>query len=160
MSRKNWNKVHPTSLQQAMELSITHAREVHNRSVDGIADLMGLSNKWAIYKWIEGGNMPLRSVRAFEHACGCNFISRWLAHSGGNMLVKIPTGRAVSKTELAELHQKFADAFSSLSGFYEGNKEVQQTLDNVMTTLEGLAWHHGNVEQHAQPSLDLEGGKQ
>lgn len=160
MKRTNWNKVNPVSLQQAMELSIQHAREVHNRSVDHIADLMSLNNKYAIYKWIEGGSMPMRHMRAFQHACGINLISRWDAHSGGYLLLKIPTGRAVKPAELAELHQKFADAFSALARFYEGKNEAQATMDNIMDTLEGLAWHHGNVEQHAQPSLDLDGGKQ
>ena len=155
MARKNWNKVHPSSLQHAMELSITHAREVHNRSVAGIADLMGLSNKWAIYKWIEGGNMPLRNLRAFEHACGCNLISRWLAHSGGYLLFKIPSGRAVKQTELAELHQQFIDSFGALARFYEGKEGAQETLGRVTEMLEGLAWHHGNVEQHAQPCLEF-----
>lgn len=155
MSRKNWKKVHPTSLQQAMELSITHAREVHNRSVDGIADLMGLTNKWAIYKWIEGGNMPLRNVRAFEHACGINFISRWLAHSAGNLLIPIPTGRAVKQVELTELHQKFSESFAALAKFYAGHEQAQETLDRVTDMIEGLAWHHGNVERHAQPGLEF-----
>ncbi len=159
MKRTNWNKVNPTSLQQAMELSVQHAREVHNRSVDHIADLMGLANKFAIYKWIESGSMPLRYMRAFQHACGINLISRWDAHSGGYLLFKIPTGRAVKQTELAELHQKFSDAFSALAGFYEGKNEAQKTMNNIMDTLEGLAWHHGNVEQHAQPSLEFGEGK-
>ena len=155
MARKNWNKVNPTSLQQAMELSITHAREVHNRSVDHVADLMGLANKFAIYKWIESGSMPIRNMRAFQHACGINLISRWDAHSGGYLLFKIPTGRTVKQTELAALHQQFVDSFGALARFYEGTENAQATLGHVTEMLEGLAWHHGNVEQHAQPSLDL-----
>lgn len=159
MSRKNWNKVNPTSLQQAMELSIQHAREVHNRSVDHIADLMGLANKYAIYKWIENGSMPARNLRAFQHACGINLISRWDAHSGGYLLFKIPTGRTVKQTELAELHQQFIDSFGALARFYEGKEGAQETLGRVTEMLEGLAWHHGNVEQHAQPSLEFGEGK-
>jgi len=158
--RKNWNKVHPSSLQQAMEWSIDHAREVMQRKVDGVAELMGLENHWNLYKWVQNGSMPTRYIRAFEHACGINLISRWLAHSGNHLLIKIPTGRTVKQTELAELHQKFADSFGALARFYEGTEDAQETLQRVTEMLEGLAWHHGNVEQHMQPSLELDGGKQ
>lgn len=155
MKRTNWNKVNPASLQQAMALSIEYAREVHNRSVDHIADLMSLNNKYAIYKWIESGSMPIRNMRAFQHACGINLISRWDAHSGGYLLFKIPTGRAVKQTELAELHQQFIDSFGALARFYEGKEGAQATLGHVTEMLEGLVWHHGNVEQHAQLSLEF-----
>lgn len=160
MPRKNWKKVHPTSLQQAMELSIEYAREVMQRKVETIAELMGLENHWNIYKWVQNGSMPTRCIRAFEHACGINLVSRWLAHSGGNLLIPIPTGRSVKQTELSDLHQQFVNSFGALARFYEGKEEAQETLAHVTEMLEGLAWHHGNVEQHAQPSLEFGEGKQ
>ncbi len=160
MSRKNWNKVHPSSLQQAMEWSIDHAREVMQRKVEAVAELMGMENHWNLYKWVQNGSMPTRYIRAFEHACGINLISRWMAHSSGHLLIKIPSGRNVKPTELAELHQKFADSFGALARFYEGKEGASDTLDRITEMLEGLAWHHGNVEQHAQPGLDLDGGDQ
>ena len=160
MSRRNWKKVHPTSLQQAMEWSIDHAREVMHRKVEAVAELMGLENHWNLYKWVQNGSMPTRYIRAFEHACGINLVSRWLAHSAGNLLIPIPTGRAVKQIELAELHQKFADSFGALARFYDDKEEADATLARVTEMLEGLAWHHGNVEQHMQPSLELDGGKQ
>lgn len=155
MARKNWKKVHPTSLQQAMELSIDHAREVMNRKVEAIAELMGLENHWNIYKWVQNGSMPTRYIRAFEHACGINLVSRWLAHSGGNLLIPIPTGRNVKQTELADLHQRFIDSFGALARFYEGKEEAQATLAHVTEMLEGLAWHHGNVEKRLQPEFEF-----
>lgn len=156
--KRNWKRVQPTSLQQAMEWSIDHAQEVMHRKVTAIAELMGLENHWAIYKWVQGGSMPTRYIRAFEHACGINLVSRWLAHSAGNLLIPIPTGRTVKPVELAELHQKFVDSFGALARFYDDKEEVEATLGRVTEMLEGLAWHHGNVQQHMQPALDFAGG--
>lgn len=155
--KRNWKRVQANSLQEAMELSITYAREVHNRSVDQIADLMGLANKWNLYKWVENGNMPLRYMRAFEHACGCDFIARWHAHSAGKLLITIPTGRSVKPHELGEIHQSFIDSIGALARFYEGKEGAQETLNRVTEMLENLAWHHGNVQQHVQPALDFTG---
>lgn len=160
MAKNNWKRIQPTSLQQAMELSVRHAKEAHNRSVDHIADLMGLANKWNLYKWMESGNLPSRSIRAFEHACGCDFITRWLAHSGGKLLIAIPTGRSVKPHELGEIHQNFIDSIGALARFYEGKEAAQETLNRITEMLESLAWHHGNVQQHVQPGLEFgEGGQ-
>ncbi|MDD2721642.1 MAG: hypothetical protein PHH47_10085 [Gallionella sp.] len=157
--KRNWKRVQPASLQEATRLCIDHAKEVHHRSVDGIAALMGLSNQFTLYKYIESGGMPTRLLPVFEHACGCDFVTRWLAHSRGSLLIKVPTGRSVKPHELGEIHQSFIDSIGALARFYEGKEGAQETLNRVTEMLESLAWHHGNVQQHIQPTLDFDGGE-
>jgi hypothetical protein len=91
MPGRNWKRVAPTTLSNAIELCIEFAKEKHNRSVDRIAELIGLANKYTLYKWIESGKLPAISIRPFEHACGCDFVTRYLAHSAHKLLIDIPS---------------------------------------------------------------------
>jgi hypothetical protein len=109
-----WKKVSPTSLSHALELCLEHAREKHNRSVDQIADLIGLANKFTLYKWVESGRLPAIQVRPFEHACGCDFVTRYLAHSAGKLLVEIPIGRPATVEDLQVLTGRCNDAVGCL----------------------------------------------
>ena len=48
--RRNWKRLQPTSLRNALELCKEHARERLNRSVERIADEMGITDHWTVYK--------------------------------------------------------------------------------------------------------------
>lgn len=159
MAAKNWKRIQPTSLSHAMELCVEFAKARHNRSVDQIADLMGLTNKWSIYKWIENGNLPSRLIRPFEHACGCDFVTRHLVHSAHKLLINIPTGRPPKSPDLVRSHESFSAAMSLLTQFYEGKADAQATLGALTTMMEDVAWHHGNVEKHLQPELEFGGAE-
>lgn len=158
--KRNWKRVQANSLQDATRLCLDYARDVNNRSVEGVAAMMGLSNHWNLYKWVENGNMPTRCIQPFELACGINLISRWLAHSAGRLLITIPTGRSVKPHELGEIHQNFINSIGALARFYEGKEEAQDTLNHITEMLESLAWHHGNVQQHVQPAFEFAGERQ
>ena len=58
MVARDWKKARAGSLPQAMELCLEFARAHHHRSVDNVADLMGLPNKWRLYKWVEQADLP------------------------------------------------------------------------------------------------------
>ena len=88
-----WNKLAPNSLRHALELCKDYAREVRNLSVERIADEMGVTDHWSLYKWMQNGRMPVNLVRPFESACGINYVSRWIATSGGKLLVELAGGR-------------------------------------------------------------------
>lgn len=157
MAKRNWKRAQPTSLSQAMELCIEHAREQHNRSVDTIADLMGLPNKWNLYKWMENANLPARLIRPFEYACGCDFISRYLAISAGKLVVDIPTGKTAKPGDIHELQDILNAAMGNLIRFYSGRAQADETLAAIQSAMEGLALHRGNVAKHAHPELDFGG---
>lgn len=157
MATINWKRIQPTSLMHALRLCKDFAREKHNRSVERIADLMGVSAD-ILYKWLGTGRMPANLIPVYEHACGCSYVTTWLAHSAHKLLVDIPTGRNATSTEVSELYQQFSGVVGSLAKFYEGTAEAQATLAEVTAMMEGLAWHHGNVEKHLQPEFDFDFG--
>jgi len=77
--KRNWKRVRPTSLLNAMELCVEHARETRNAGVDRIASRMGEEHHHNLYKYLHNGRMPLVKLHAFEEATGAAFVTRWLA---------------------------------------------------------------------------------
>lgn len=153
--KRNWKRVQAGSLQQAMELSIEHAREVMHRKVEAVAELMGLENHWNIYKWVQSGSMPTRYIRAFEHACGINLVTRWLAASEGCLIINAPAGRNASAADMHALQEVLNAASGQLLQFYQGKASAADALAAIQQGMEGLAWHKGNVEKHAQPEFEF-----
>lgn len=100
--------------------------------------------------------MPANLIPAFEFSCGVNFISQWLAHTNNQLLIRIPIGKEVSKSDTTELHQDFSEAFTLLVNFYEGKADQEETLFALTRTMEQIAWHRENVQKHEQPELDFE----
>ncbi|QUN06462.1 hypothetical protein KDN34_03090 [Shewanella yunxiaonensis] len=158
MTRINWKKVTANSLRHAMELCLEHAKERKNLSVDRVADLMGLPNKWTIYKWLENGRMPAVLIRSFEHACGIDLMTRYIASSAGMLVIDIPAGKAADHKEINELQSGFAEAIGLLIKFYAGNAEADETIGALSNVMGGLAWHRQNVAKSGTPELELFGG--
>lgn len=157
MATRNWKRFQPKSLPEAMAACLDYAREKHNLSVDQIADLMSMPNKWNLYKWVESGNMPLVRLRAFENACRCKFVSRWYAHSSGDLLISIPSGKPATAQDINQLQALLNEATGELIKFAAGNAQADVTLAAIQAAMEGLAWHHGNVAKHDQPEFDFGG---
>lgn len=157
MKRRNWKTAQPSSIRQALEWSLEYAKERHNLSVERIAERMGQANHWALYKWISEGRMPAVLIPAFEHVCGINLVSRWLASTGGKLLVDIPTGRGCSAQDMQELQAVLTTTIGALLAFYNATADADSTLGAIQAGLESLAWHRGNVQQHAHPQLELGG---
>lgn len=157
MSRRNWKRLQPTSLRHALELCKDHARERRNLSVERIADEMGITDHWSLYKWIQSGRFPANLIRPYETVCGIDFATRWLVASAGRLVVDIPSGRNASATDINGLQAVLNDAVGALIGFYAGRAQVDETLGSLQAALETLAAHRGNVVKHAQPELDFAG---
>lgn len=157
MRGRNWKRVQPTSLRNAMELCKDFAKEKHNLSVERIAERMGEADHWTIYKWLQTGRIPAVLIPAYEAACGVDFVTRWLAGTSGKLLVEVPTGRKLEPTDVAVLQDSLHGTVTALIEFYKGKAETETTLACITNALESLAWHRGNVEQHNQPQLDLGG---
>ena len=156
MSRRSWKTAQPRDLRDAMDLCIEYAREKHNRSIDTIADLMGLSTKWTLYKWIESASLPARMIKPFQHACGIDFITRWYVLSEGKLLIDIPRGRKATATDIQTLQTATHDAIGALMSFYEEKADAETTLAKLQIALERMAWHKGNVEKFQQPELPFD----
>ena len=160
MTRRNWKRVQPTSLRDALELCKDHARERLNKSVERIAEDMGMADRWMLYKYLQNGRMPLNLLRPYQIACGINLVSRWLAASEGKLLLEIPSGRGIKPTDLTDAHAGFAAAMQLISNFYAGKADQVETLEAIAQHLQQMGWHHANVQQHATPELDFTEEKQ
>ena len=145
----------PHSLRHALELCKEHAREVLNKSVERIAEDMGITDHWSVYKWIQSGRIPANLIRPYEAACGIDMVLRWHAASRGKLLVDIPTGRALTEADVVELHNGFGAALQLLTAFYGGKADATSTAEALTSHLQQVAWHHANVRQHATPELDF-----
>lgn len=157
MAKRNWKRVRPTSLRKALELCKDYAKDVHNLSVEQIAERMGLSDHWALYKWIASGRMPAVLIRPFEHACGCHFVTQWIASSAHKLLIDIPKGKPTSDADLNELQASITDAVGKLIRFYSGMAEADETVAGLTDVMASLAYHRQNVAMKAAPELDLFG---
>lgn len=154
MKRRSWKHFRANSLIAALRGCKDFALDRANLSVERIADRMGVTHD-ALYKWLATGRMPAVLIPAYEHACGCAFVSRWLAASAGHVVIDIPTGRIASDEELHALQSASHDAIGALMAFYKGAKDAEETLGAIAHALEQFAWHDTNVRKHAQPELEL-----
>ncbi|WP_175716561.1 hypothetical protein [Burkholderia anthina] len=156
MSRRFWKSFRPTSLATALRGCKDYASDVHRMSVERLADRMGVSHD-VLYKWLANGRMPTILVPPYELACGCNFVSTWLATSAGKLVVDMPRGRRAADVELLDVNSGCAQALQLLTTFYEnpaaGNAEA--TLNALRAHLEQVAYHHENVARYATPELEF-----
>ncbi len=156
MSKRNWKTVQARDLRDAMDLCLDYAKENHNRSVDSVADLMGLPSKWTLYKWVQEASLPSRLIKPFEMACGIDFVSRWLVVSGGKLVITIPKGRKGAAEDIQALQAITHEAIGALIKFYADQADADATLAALQTALERMAWHKGNVEKYRQPELPFD----
>ncbi|MGQ0711005.1 MAG: hypothetical protein ACT4NV_14810 [Rhodoferax sp.] len=156
MARRNWCRIQPTCLRQALELCKDYARERHNLSVERIAERMGVTDHWTVYKWLQNGRIPANLIRPYEAACGIDYVTRWLAASANRLLIDIPTGRNARAADMQALQELLNTAVGQLLQFYGGKADATATLAAIQQAMEGLAWHRSNVAKHQQPELEFE----
>lgn len=156
MTRRNWKRVRPASLIEALRLCKEYAQDKGNLSVERIADRMGVTHD-SLYKWLATGRLPAILIPAYEHACGCHFASEWLATSAGKLVIPMPTGRTATQADMVELNSCFATALQLMTDFYANpaKADAAETLAALSTHLQQVAWHHANVGQHATPELEF-----
>jgi hypothetical protein len=157
MTRRNWKGYQPATLRDALQGCKDFAQQRHNLSVERIAERMGLEDHWALYKWLANGRMPLVNLHPYEHACGIDLVTRYLAATAGKLLVDIPKGRQAQPTDMVELNTCFASALQLLTDFYnQGSKaDPDATLQALRNHLEQVAYHQRNVAAYATPELEF-----
>lgn len=144
-----------SSLRDAMDLCLAHALEKHHRSVDRVADLMGLSSKWTLYKWMESARLPANLIPVFEHACGAHFVTAYLGQAAHKLVVDMPAGKAVKAQEINTLQGSFTHAVGLLIQFYQGQAQADETVQALTEVMGALAWQRENVAKTQAPELDL-----
>ncbi len=156
MTRRNWKRVRPNSLVEALRLCKEYAQERQNLSIERIADRMGATHD-SLYKWLATGRLPAILIPAYEHACGCAFASEWLATSAGKLVIDMPTGRKVGTADLLAVNSSCAAALQLLTAFYADPTaaDTDATLAALRGHLEQVAYHHHNVARYAAPELEF-----
>lgn len=155
MTRRDWKRIVPTSLNEAFRLCKEHAIERKKLSAERIADLMGVTVD-SLYKWLGTGRMPANLIAAYEHVCGIDYVSRHLAHTAGKLVIAMPTGRALQPTDGHQLQILLNDAVGAVLDFAAGTVDAKKAIADIEVGMAALAWHRGNVDKHQQPELDLE----
>lgn len=155
MQRRSWKNVRPTSLRNSLDLCKDFAQVRRNLSVERIAERMGLPDHWVLYKWLSTGRMPAVLIPAYEAACGCHYVTQWLAASAGKLAIDMPTGKSCQATDIQELQTLLHATTGALMAFHAGQQGADETLASIQSAMESLGWHHGNVSQHKTPQLDL-----
>ncbi len=154
MRGRNWKRVQPNSLRDALRLCKDHALEKKRYTVESISDLMSITPD-VLYKWLSNGRMPANHIHAYEHICGINLVTRWLAASTGHLMIPAPTGRNASAQDMQTLQEVLHAAAGQLLQFYSGKAEADAVLSAIQQGMEGLAWHKGNIKKHLQPEFEF-----
>lgn len=154
--RRNWKAQHPTRLEDAFHLCKEYARERQRLSVERLADLMAVKPS-LLYKWMEEGSMPTNRIAQFEHFCGANFVSRFLAGSGNKVVVDIPAGHPADAESLNGLQSCVTDAIGKLIRLWKGEADIEETVAALTVSLQAIAWHRENAQRSEQPELGLGG---
>lgn len=155
MTRRNWKTFNPRSLREALEGCKDFALERHNRSVERVAELAGEESHWTVYGWMRDGSIPGKKIPAFQHACGADFVTRWLAHGDSQLLISIPPGRMPASEDVHQLQGHLNAAVGALLGFASGKLDADQVCAEINAALEALAWHRENIAKARQPELEL-----
>ncbi|MEA1989012.1 MAG: hypothetical protein U9N57_07380 [Pseudomonadota bacterium] len=155
MAYINWKKARPTSLQEAFWLVKKHGMEKKNLSVPRIAELMGLDDESILYKWMKQATMPINKIASFEHVCGANYVSIYLASSDNKLLIDIPTGKNLEPVSVLEMQTTFNHAITLLMKCAAGNATADETVAALTSSMSDLAYHRENVQKQESPELDF-----
>lgn len=150
-----WKRLQPSNLREALRLNKEYARHFNRLTVPAIAELIGVSED-LLYKWLSNGSMPTNLIPAYEHTCGIDYVTQYLAHRSHKLLIDIPTGKAAGEIGMSELQQVSADAMSLLIKFYREGEDIEKTTQALTQLMGGIAFHRENI--HTQPELEFEGG--
>ena len=157
-AKRNWKAVRAVHLLQAFELCIEFARVERNRSIERIAELMGLCGCSTLYKWLGNGRMPAALIPTFEHACGdCHFVTDYLALSAGRLVIDIPAGKPADASAINAMQMDFGYATGLLIDFYNGCAKADETLAALTVLMVGVAGQRANVLKSATPELLFDG---
>lgn len=156
MSYINWKKAKATNLPEAFWLVKEHAKAKKNLSVARIAELMGLDDESILYKWMKHGSMPVNKIASFEHVCGANYVSVYLASSDNKMLIDIPRGKALKPVSVINMQTAFNHAVTLLMQCAVGKSTAEETVVALTSSMSDLAYHRENVQKQSMPELNFE----
>lgn len=157
MRKRNWKHQQPTSLQNAFELCAEYALEKKRLSKERIAEKMGQTQVWNIYKWISEARMPANLIPTYEAICGASYVTGYLAASNRKLLIDMPTSRPATSTDLIASQRTFADAMAALANFYQTAENPDEAISELTNVMSDMASHRERVSRTLKPELELFG---
>lgn len=149
-----WKKLQATNMKEAMRFCKEYARQFNRLTVPAIAELMGESDD-TLYKWLSTGRLPAMLIPAYEHICGIDYITQYLAYRSHKLMIEIPAGKTVNELGINELQQISAEAMGLLIKFYREGGDPESVASSLTQVMAGIAYHRENVL--TQPSLEFDG---
>lgn len=142
------------SLNQAIRQLKQLGREKNNLSVERMADHLGESPD-LLQKWCGTARLPINKVIGLESLCGHPFITEYLAHAQGYLLVRVPTGRKAEISDLNQLNVFTHQVLASIAECYAGASEPDETACQILQLMQEMAYQHHNVKKLEQPELSF-----
>lgn len=133
------------SVRDAIESCLAYARRTRKADVGEIAGVMGLKNKWVLYKWVESGRLPANQIPSFEAACGCADLSEALGLAAG--VLTFPT-HADGQTRLsttADAHLVVARGLSAAIAAERHGKYESESALALDQAIDALRWLRDRV---------------
>jgi len=152
----NWKKAKARNLEEAFRFCKDYAEFNKNLNIERLAELMGVGDE-TLRKWVRYAQMPTNKIPSFEHACGCNYVTEYLALRTGKMIIDIPTGRKLKSTDVLQTQRMFNKAMELLIDFAAGEASVEETSAALNASICDLAYHNENIKKQHSPELDFEG---
>ena len=149
-TKNAWKRLQPSNLRDALRLNKEYARSFSRLTVPAIAELMGESED-TLYKWLSTGRMPVTIVPLYEHICGIDYVTQYLAYRSHKIIIDIPTGKVASEVEISDLQSISAKSMSLLIAHYQTGEDIDRTIEAMTQLLGGVAYHRENIQ--AQPDL-------
>lgn len=156
MTKTYWNRVVPHNINHALRLCKQHGIEKNQMSVERLADAL-MATADTLYKWIGNARLPVNAIVAYEQACGINFITQYLAHSQGFLLVPVPSGKRAEHKDLAELQLFMTEVSALIIKCHNGSCNAQTAIDGISTLMKDLAWQQNNIGKINTPQPELFG---
>ena len=147
-----WKHIQPTNIREAFRLCKDFARQFKRLTVPAIAELMGVTED-TLYKWLAKGSMPGNMIPAYEHLCGIDYVTQYLALRSHKLIIDIPTGSTANSMEIAELQAVMAKGMSLLVNHYNEGGDVDEVVASLTKMMGGMAYHRENIQR--QPELAL-----
>jgi len=129
----------PADLMAAVQACVDHAKSDLYRSIGDVADAMDTKpTREAVYKWLQTGRLPLAEIPAFERACGCSHVSKYLAACGGYLLVKAPTDGGFPQLEFARIQCQLSKAILATSIALVDADQSPDAVSAINLAIQGL----------------------
>lgn len=150
---RHWKSV-PTSIRSALEMDKAEGIRRKRMSVERLAELYAVRPS-VLYKWMEDETMPVNRCAAWVEGTGGKHLVRFLAVQAGGLFIDIPTGRKTTAADINALQSVLNDAVGALLSFNQGAIDKEACVAQLMSGMEGLAFHRENVMKGAQPELEF-----